>query len=326
MREGKYPIAVLVSDIHLCIRPPVFRSIEKDWLGRQADYLNQLAILAQQVTQSGEDIPKEDHLPIFCGGDVFDKWNSSAELINFALKDLPNMYAIPGQHDLPNHSYEDIRKSAYWTLVEAGVITNLLPRSFTDIPTREGLVIRAHSFPWDFPVEEPKVSNSFVIDLCLIHSLIWTKDTGYNGAPPDQRLKPYKRKLRGFDTVLFGDNHKSVFWNLDKEAEAPAIFNPGSFMIRTTDQVEHKPCVGLLYNDGSVVPQYLDISKDKYLSQEMMDYTKVGDTTLGKLIGQLYKLRDSSINFEAEVNKKLDQVEASPSVRRIVLSCMEEWK
>ena len=47
-------------------------------------------------------------------------------LISFAIRELPSCYAIPGQHDLPNHSYTDIQRSAYWVLVEAGIIKKIV--------------------------------------------------------------------------------------------------------------------------------------------------------------------------------------------------------
>lgn len=97
-------IAVLCSDIHLCHTCPPARSNEPNWYDAMARTLDELAGIASHY-----------YVPILCAGDVFDRWNSPPELINFAIKHLPPMHCIPGQHDLPNHSLEDIRRSAYST-------------------------------------------------------------------------------------------------------------------------------------------------------------------------------------------------------------------
>ena len=107
-------IAILCSDLHLSHRPPLARAREPDWYEAMMHPLDELDDLTG------------DNLPVICGGDVFDKWNSPPELINFALAELPGtMESVAGQHDLPHHSWPERRKSAYWTLVESGKIKTL---------------------------------------------------------------------------------------------------------------------------------------------------------------------------------------------------------
>jgi hypothetical protein len=132
-----YEVAVVVSDLHLTLKPPVGRSEEKDWLGVQANYLTQLGNLALV----GSMLP----IPILIAGDIFDRWNAPAELINFVIAHMPKYtWAIPGQHDLPHHNYDEITKSAYWTLVEAGCIYNIPPHQ----PVNTHTSLRVHGFPW----------------------------------------------------------------------------------------------------------------------------------------------------------------------------------
>jgi DNA repair exonuclease SbcCD nuclease subunit len=116
-------IAILCSDIHLSERAPIARAVGQDWFTVQKRYLDQLREL------------KEKHNAILIvAGDVFDYWKSSPELINFAIVHMPECYAVPGQHDLPNHNYNDLHKSAYWTLVEAKIIKHLDPYIKIDVP------------------------------------------------------------------------------------------------------------------------------------------------------------------------------------------------
>ena len=99
-------IAIFAADLHLSLKAPIWRSTEQDWFEAMLRPLVELRTLATL-----------HNCPIVYAGDIFDKWNSPPELINFAIEHLPKGHAIPGQHDLPLHNYEDIRKSAYWTLV-----------------------------------------------------------------------------------------------------------------------------------------------------------------------------------------------------------------
>ena len=85
-------IALLCSDIHLSLNSPICRGLDRErWFETMAHYLKKL-----------KDIAKDHAVPIVCAGDVFDKWNSPPELINFALKHLPEMYAILPNHNLQN--------------------------------------------------------------------------------------------------------------------------------------------------------------------------------------------------------------------------------
>jgi len=130
-------IAILCSDIHLCHTPPVARSAEPDWYVAMERQLDELRAVAEQ-----------HGAPIVCAGDIFDRWNSPPELINFAIQSSPKMHSIPGQHDLPHHRYEDMQRSAYWTLVAAGVLTDL-----GTVPKVVSNWLAVHPFPWGFPIK-----------------------------------------------------------------------------------------------------------------------------------------------------------------------------
>ena len=114
MRESNKVIAILCADIHLQHKAPVWRSAEDDWYEAMRRPLKEIT-----------DLGYTHNCPIIIAGDIFTKWNSCPELINFALTYLPSgAYCIPGQHDLPNHQIKDIEKSAYQTLIKAGKITD----------------------------------------------------------------------------------------------------------------------------------------------------------------------------------------------------------
>ena len=131
----KEVIAIEVADLHLSHRGPSNRTAKPDWYEIMAYYLDQLTAL--QI--------KYDHCPIVVAGDFLDHWNQPPELINFLIDELPeNIYGIPGQHDLPNHSYDHIHRSAYWTLVEAGKINDIKYPNRMIVPDQN---LALYSFP-----------------------------------------------------------------------------------------------------------------------------------------------------------------------------------
>jgi hypothetical protein len=229
-------LAILCADIHLTLRPPAARAGEPDWLAAQARPLEQLKGLAA------------NQCPILCAGDVFDRWNAPAELINWAYDHLPYMRAIPGQHDLPFHSYEDVDKSAFKTLSLLGVIKELV-----EWQTILGGTVQA--FPWGAEIEP---ADGPPPHIAVIHSYIWRKGCSYPGAPDESNIDGWAERLRGYDVAVFGDNHIPF----SGRAGACRVVNCGTLQRRKAD--EHQPQVWLLHRDLTVEPVDIDISEDVF--------------------------------------------------------------
>jgi hypothetical protein len=271
----------------------------------------------EQITELQQQLA----VPVICAGDVFDDgWRPhkcTPELVNFALSILPKMYAVPGQHDLPHHRYTDVNKSAYWTLVEAGKIINLVPRPY---PPREinvnGMILRLHGFPWGTPPSSLDNPNDLAIEIAVCHTYVWAKDYGYPGAPKEKRIKNLKESLRGFDFAIFGDNHQpfSVRW------EHQTIINCGCFLRRKLDEQEIIPRAWVLYSDGSYKLQYLDISQDKFISDETARDLKSLDVET--FVNELSSLGTVGVDFEEFVLRLLDKTQATEAVRQAVLKSL----
>ena len=163
----------------------------------------------------------------------------------------------PGQHDLLYHNYEDLHKSPFHTLVEAGVITLLEPGKPLDVGT-----LRLYGFPWKaevIPLEEPPLTR-LTLEIAVIHAFVWTKHTGYHGAEDSRRLRNWYAKLQGYDFAIFGDNHKP--FHVSAREGKPCVVNCGSLMRRHSDQKDYQPAVWLIHENGTAYPHYLDISED----------------------------------------------------------------
>lgn len=295
MPTGNNPvIALLVADLHLSQTPPIARASEPDWFAAMRRPLEEL-----------EDLSDEHDAPILCAGDVFDRWNPPPELINFAIRYLPPMYAVPGQHDLPAHNYADIQKSAYWTLVEAGKVmnVNVLPYAGPFAPERAGLFL--FGFPWGFP-PKPIERLGKGLHVALVHEYTFAGECfGFPGS--GGKFKP--DQYTGFDVVTIGDNHQS--WQMEG---SQTIWNCGSFMRRNGDQVNHRPRVGLLRQDGTVTPHYLDISQDVLTAAVEEPLSPTGH--LDDFIAHVRNLQAANLDwrFALEIAAK----GATPTVQQIL--------
>jgi hypothetical protein len=249
-------LAVFASDLHISETAPVARSCEPDWLKAVERMLVEL-----QRLWCGLKRP-----PIFYCGDVFHKWNVGPEAVNLAMAQLPQGYAIAGNHDLPNHRYEDIKRSAYWTLVEANTVENLGPG---EVRPFDGFSVQA--FPWGSSVEPPKKHPDPYVErlprVALIHDYCWTHGNEHPGAPLDKHVDAFAEKLQGYTAAFFGDNHSphTTTWTKPRPL---TIFNCGCLIPRRSPERHYRPRVGLLLSDGSVRENFLDTSKDLWLDPE----------------------------------------------------------
>lgn len=306
-------VAIAISDLHLSHKPPVARSEEVNWYRTQASYLNQIKRLAGQ----GGFFPS--NIPILCPGDIFDDgWRPHKcppELVNFAIRNLPdNIYAVPGQHDLPHHRYEDIKKSAFWTLMEAGKIKLVDPENPVVL---EEFSIRLHGLPWSFEITPLRDPCDFYLEIALIHSYLWIDGKSYPGAQEEKKLGATRKNLKGYDVCLFGDNHIPFMVTRDNQT----IVNCGSLLRRSIDQINHKPCAYKIYSTGRVEKHFLDTTKDRLI--DTRKHHNVENIDISKFLDDLRDIKEHSISFEEAVFRYLENKKISEEVKRIIIYSLE---
>jgi len=321
---SKHIVAVFVSDLHLSHRAPIARSVEEDWYGVQARYLAQLENIA-------------GGLPIVCCGDIFDKWNAPPELINMALDCIPKgMWAIPGNHDLPSHDYDQIKRSAYGTLVAAKRIRNM--DEPTHIACHNGDTLNRfiiHPFPHGFELapllrkrdekkKKKKARNLPDTDsyfhIAAVHDYIWNKGkTGFPGAPKTALIGGMGERLKGYTAAFFGDNHKGF----QAKIQNCRVVNCGGFMRRNIDQKEYKPQVGFLFEDGTVGTQKLDCKTDQFIETDTVLEILNTSLDMAEFIGELGRLGKTGLSFVESVKQFLGDHKIGKRVRDIILKAMD---
>lgn len=312
------PLAVLCGDIHLRHESPRARA-EKGvrWYEAMASALERLW-----------ELQRELNVPIVCSGDVFHKWNAPAELINFAITHLPKMYSVRGNHDLPYHDYNLIKKSAYWTLVEAGVIEDIPKNEWRTIPspTAEGLPLVLHGFPYGsklLPNDRSMLPEA--VHLAVVHAYVWTNtSTAYTGVSKDKYVTKYTEVLQNYDAALFGDNHVGFLFPVNEpEYKLQYLFNPGAFIRQSVTERQHWTGVGVVRSDGTIYKQRGVIGEEwEEIADRGQEETEIDLHRVSEFIELLADANTKSLDFTQILLRSLDGV--NKAVKRAILECLEE--
>lgn len=299
-------IAIAISDLHLSLLRPACRA-DKDWMQTQADYLDQVKTFKEEL-QEKECTP----ITLLCAGDIFDRWNASPELINFALDHLPDdMICVPGQHDLPNHRMDQVHRSGYGVLVKAKKIRDISGQVTGNLGG-----FQVHGFGWGQPLTNS--SNREGIEkklhqVALIHQYCWVSDRCYPGAPQEAHISSFKKQLEGFDVAVFGDNHIG-FTAMLKRCN---VLNTGGFIRRKSDEIGRTPSIGIIYEDGTVQLKKLDASIDEFQNKPE-DRPEV-PLDLKSFMEGLEGLGEHGLNFIEAVENHLRREDVDPQTKKIIL-------
>lgn len=257
------------------------------------------------------DLKQEFAAPIAYAGDIFHKWNSSAELINFALRYLPAGFAIPGNHDLPHHNLQELPKSAYSTLCQAKKLDNIPIGDccFSVEPTD----ILLHG------LHNTQIKHGCDIhyrNIAIVHDYCWKQGHSFPGAPEEKHVKQHFKRLDAamFNAAFFGDNHRGFVYK--------NIVNVGGFIRRNIDEVNYKPQVGLLYSDGSVGVHHLDTSEDAWEDFAFEKKESVTDE-ISALVEVLDALDTETLDFQEAVAEYIEKHNLPSRVCKIILKAIE---
>ena len=257
---------------------------------------------------------------VICAGDIFHKWNSPPELVNFAIEKLPKMYAIPGNHDLPEHNYADIHKSSYWTLVMAGVVRHL--------PMGEPVRIHRNTNITGFPeglcsVKATHLQESHIklIHIAIVHDYCWMKGHSFPGCPKEKHVSEQAHELKelGFTAGVFGDNHRGFLY---KGSRNPDVLNVGGFIRRNSDEKDRILQIGLLYDDGTIGVEIVQ-SEDEW-EEEIMSLPVESRVEVQVLMEALSGLKSQTFDFGDAVRECIKKHNLPSPVRRILLRSIEK--
>jgi len=267
------PIAVACSDIHLSDKAPVARMGEPDWHGKQKEALDFIV-----------DTSLGLKVPLIMAGDLFHVARSTPAMEILAMDALrkAELIMIPGQHDLPNHSIDNVGRSSYGVAIAHLLMLDCFPVvSFTHADYVYGAERGACEFEGE-------------IQVAVMHDLVWRGEAPYPGAPEEGNVPNLVKSMPGYDFIVAGDNHKGFSCKVGDTT----VVNCGSMMRRSADQEDYKPRCYILYDDGSVEARYLPIEDDVF-TREHRDAQKARDARVEAFVSHL---KDIEVDLSFEVN------------------------
>lgn len=314
LRKNNVVVAILCSDLHLQETPPPARAGEPDWFAAMRRPLDEL-----------RELQFKHACPIICAGDIFDRHDPRPALVNFAIKALPKMYAVPGQHDLPLHNAADIYKSAFWTLCEAGRIvplgvpeltaTKMLFQNRRD-RLQQKFFISMTGFGWGAPLDKAHViKKDDRLRIAVVHKFCWAGRKPFPGVSKENHVSYFQKKLKGFDVIAVGDNHRGF--------QEYNIFNCGAFMRRRSDEEKYRPRVGLVSISGHVTPHYLNTSQDVFQSVAA-ETSETAIADFADFVEELKALGDAALDFRAAIHRWCERRQVSKSVKKILLGIADQ--
>lgn len=301
-------VAVTVSDLHLSHQPPLVRVAEPDWYEVMKRHLKEIRDVANEL----------DGVPILYAGDIFHRYNPPPQLIRFALEHLPQGYAVPGQHDLPHHVYDNLERTAYGCLVQAGLLHDLCPGNCWRIVHPVGHLL-LHGFPYGSEFS-PRIRTDKPVKgwhVAVAHKYVWKRGTGYEGAPRDGRASQIKRDCDEYDAAVFGDNHRG--FQIGRN-----VVNNGTMMRRKADEIEMQPAYSILWDTGEGTLEvervpfdccrkdlFIDTSKIVALAERAFDMTD--------FVAELSKLGANALDFVEALVRFCDAEGISAEVRSAIM-------
>ncbi len=300
---------ILTADLHLTADTPVSRT--DDYIEAQKQKLLFLKELSA----------KNRNCPILCAGDVFDYWKASPWLCSWAHRFLPeNLITIPGNHDLPMHSFQQYEKSSLHLIETVGGRIKVLKgvRDYYDIQGHQNFHIIG--IPFGEPVEAHALENS--INILLLHELVWPGRKpawATNSFSSQELLDQYGKE---FDLIVTGDNHQNF---TDRKKDC-LLVNPGSMMRRTADQADFKPQCYLYYaEDNSVKPIPFPINENVH-NREHLDKKKERDERIAAFIEQVKKDWDQGLSFRENLQTFFKENQTPRKVREVIWQHLETEK
>jgi DNA repair exonuclease SbcCD nuclease subunit len=211
---------IAISDLHL--RDDVPKCRTDDFKQVQNLTLYKIYEIAQH----------NGYCPILIAGDIFHKWNPSLSLVRetfIALNREENIkiFAVAGQHDLPNHNIDLIDKTGLGLLCQ-----------FIDIVGDFACFVGDKSYwgcSWDGEINKDICKNNK--NVLIVHKLLWHKNKPFPEATQDSSAEVFMKKHPEFKVIISGDNHETFVVKTDNQL----LINCGSCTRQKADQIDHIP-------------------------------------------------------------------------------------
>lgn len=292
---------IITADWHIRATRPRCRA-DADWMETQRMALKQVA-----------DIAERYHTSVYCVGDVFHS-NSDASFECVKLvQDFSNrlcsfgvtLGVLAGNHDLPYHSSENLKKSAIGVLLNSyniGYITDsVLDESQADIS--------AGNF------DEETVDCRFIFK----HVLTIPKEDKpdyVDSETPESLLEKYPSA----EWIFTGDYHKAFHY--DKKGRH--VINPGCLLRQVADMKDYQCGVYYVDTDKNIVELVPIIDEGELVDDSYLVQEGERETRIGEFVDKLKETDAVSFDFADNVEKAMLANGINGGLREAVEELMNE--
>jgi len=307
---------ILAADLHLRATRP--RCRKDDYRAAQERKLRFILDLARQSP------------PLLVAGDFFHVARPGEELLAWVigLLDEYNVVpvVVPGQHDLPGHSLEQLHRSGVGVLEAAGAVNLIidpksplwLPYLYADLDNTDMYV---HGCPYG---TEPSKTVTGHPGVLLWHHMVINEVPIWPGQVAD-KAHSLLRKYPQFNLIVTGDNHESFAIAGANRPGAPFkhqwIINPGSMMRMTAAQTGHRPCV-YGWNNGKVKHHPLPVEDDVFDLTELEE-AKGKDARIQAFVDRLESRWEAGLSFQKNLEEFLRANPVDAETEALVRGCLE---
>ena len=169
------------------------------------------------------------------------------------------------------------------------------------------------AFPWGRELG-PYKGDWGGLRVAVVHEMVWEGKRPYPGAPDGGNVREIRKRLRGYDVGIFGDNHEGF---VSESKKGATILNCGSLMRRTACQEYYTPKCYLLFNNGSVGVHPLDTFMDIF-SREHVDAEKERDDRIASFVSGLREDIDIDLSFETNLERYCEANDVPEEVRKMI--------
>jgi len=296
------PICILTADWHIRPTVPVCRTddfITAMW--KKIDFVLDLAVQYRIPILIAGDVGLKSQWPNWLEEEFIRRVKSTSTANGGKPVDI---FAIPGQHDLPDHNLDLWRKSSIGVLHAAeavifwGVNNDYWPNKYQSL--EKTFLESIFSFPYGIEISHLDRKKHVTADpvVAIAHTLVTERAPesflAEHGACSAMSLL---KKFPEYDLILVGDNHKSFVI----ESEGRLLVNPGSLMRTTADQADHKPRVYLWYaQENRVEPVYLPI-EEGVIDRTHIDLQAAKDERIEAYVSRLSEEVEIGLSFEGNL-------------------------
>lgn len=263
-----------------------------------------------------KNLQAQHDCPVLDSGDVFDQWKSPPWLEALALRNIPaQFHTVPGNHDLPGHNLKNLEKSSLNVLEAAGKAKILLQLHTVNN-------INIYPFPWGSELTaypEPNKGQESHFNVAICHVMTYEGDCPYPGCE-DTEAGRLLRKMKGYDLVLTGHNHKPF---VVRSRDGRLLVNPGSLMRTTADQEDYQPRVYLWFAEENEVEAVFVPIESGVISRQHLEKKAERDKRMEAFIENLSGEYEISSQYEKNLEAFFLKNKVRTSVQQLVMEASQ---